>query len=210
MFRIIMKMGQGAEGSDGMGQQDRQRQQQGEGEEGGEREEKEEEPLWLGLDLSTQSLTAAVLRGDGVGGAFNEPVVLESINYEVPLYFCSYDTRIDNMYLFHAQSNTSTDSVVVAAAHQMILILPRTQQECAILPGAQQCSCTTTPCPGLVLHSSTLCFTAVPCAIFYRDSPGNMQHSRPQCIARCPFVRDHIIGTSIKYSGAYQYRRTAV
>ncbi|CAM9333617.1 unnamed protein product [Pylaiella littoralis] len=85
MFRIIMKMGQGAEGSDGMGQQDRQRQQQGEGEEGGEREEKEEEPLWLGLDLSTQSLTAAVLRGDGVGGAFNEPVVLESINYEKDL-----------------------------------------------------------------------------------------------------------------------------
>jgi len=48
-----------------------------------------EEALWLGLDLSTQSLTAAVLRGDGVGGASNEPVVLESVNYEVrvPLYF---------------------------------------------------------------------------------------------------------------------------
>lgn len=45
--------------------------------------QEKEEPLWLGLDLSTQSLTAAVLRGDGVGGDFNEPVVLESINYEV-------------------------------------------------------------------------------------------------------------------------------
>ncbi len=42
-----------------------------------------EDALWLGLDLSTQSLTAAVLRGDGVGGASNEPVVLESISYEV-------------------------------------------------------------------------------------------------------------------------------
>eukprot|EP00752_Nemacystus_decipiens_P002575 g2413.t1 len=41
-----------------------------------------QEPLWLGLDLSTQSLTAAVLRGNGVGGSFNEPVILESINYE--------------------------------------------------------------------------------------------------------------------------------
>lgn len=45
--------------------------------------QEKEEPLWLGLDLSTQSLTAAVLRGDGVGRSFNEPVVLESINYEV-------------------------------------------------------------------------------------------------------------------------------
>lgn len=42
-----------------------------------------DEPLWLGLDLSTQSLTGAVLRGNGVGGAFNDPVVLESINFEV-------------------------------------------------------------------------------------------------------------------------------
>lgn len=41
------------------------------------------EPLWLGLDLSTQSLTGAVLRGEGVGGEFNEPIVLESVNYEV-------------------------------------------------------------------------------------------------------------------------------
>lgn len=47
--------------------------------------QEKEEPLWLGLDLSTQSLTAAVLRGDGVGGNFNQPVVLESINYEVRL-----------------------------------------------------------------------------------------------------------------------------
>eukprot|EP00903_Cladosiphon_okamuranus_P010615 g10038.t1 len=44
--------------------------------------QEKEEPLWLGLDLSTQSLTAAVLQGDGAGGSFNEPVVLESINYE--------------------------------------------------------------------------------------------------------------------------------
>lgn len=46
-------------------------------------QEAQGEPLWLGLDLSTQSLTAAVLRGDGVGGTFNEPILLESINYEV-------------------------------------------------------------------------------------------------------------------------------
>lgn len=43
----------------------------------------QEPPLWLGLDLSTQSLTAAVLRGKGAGGASNDPVVLESVNYEV-------------------------------------------------------------------------------------------------------------------------------
>lgn len=46
-------------------------------------EEGDPPPLWLGLDLSTQSLTAAVLQGDGVGGVFNEPIVLESANYEV-------------------------------------------------------------------------------------------------------------------------------
>lgn len=40
-------------------------------------------PLWLGLDLSTQSLTGAVLRGNGVGGTSNDPVILESINFEV-------------------------------------------------------------------------------------------------------------------------------
>lgn len=45
--------------------------------------EMQEPPLWLGLDLSTQSLTAAVLRGKGAGGASNDPVVLESINFEV-------------------------------------------------------------------------------------------------------------------------------
>lgn len=43
----------------------------------------EPEPLWLGLDLSTQSLTGAVLKGYGKGGAFNEPLVLESVNFEV-------------------------------------------------------------------------------------------------------------------------------
>lgn len=41
------------------------------------------EPLWLGLDLSTQSLTGAILKGYGKGGAFNEPLVLESVNFEV-------------------------------------------------------------------------------------------------------------------------------
>lgn len=41
------------------------------------------EPLWLGLDLSTQSLTGAILKGYGNGGAFNEPLVLESVNFEV-------------------------------------------------------------------------------------------------------------------------------
>lgn len=51
----------------------------------GQEQEEQGEPLWLGLDLSTQSLTAAVLRGDGVGGTFNEPILLESINYEVLL-----------------------------------------------------------------------------------------------------------------------------
>lgn len=45
--------------------------------------EAEKDPLWLGLDLSTQSLTGAVLRGNGVGAIHNEPVVLESINFEV-------------------------------------------------------------------------------------------------------------------------------
>ncbi|CAN0032112.1 unnamed protein product, partial [Laminaria digitata] len=50
--------------------------------EGQEQEMQEEPPLWLGLDLSTQSLTAAVLRGKGAGGASNDPVVLESINFE--------------------------------------------------------------------------------------------------------------------------------
>ena len=49
----------------------------------GDGPQEKEEPIWLGLDLSTQSLTAAVLQGDGVGADFNEPVVLESINYEV-------------------------------------------------------------------------------------------------------------------------------
>ena len=48
-----------------------------------ESQQKEAESLWLGLDLSTQSLTGAVLRGRGQGGAFNEPVVLESVNFEV-------------------------------------------------------------------------------------------------------------------------------
>lgn len=43
----------------------------------------QEEPLWLGIDLSTQSVTGAVLRGSGRGGASNDPVVLESINFEV-------------------------------------------------------------------------------------------------------------------------------
>ncbi|CBJ33890.1 conserved unknown protein [Ectocarpus siliculosus] len=51
----------------------------------GQEQEEQGEPLWLGLDLSTQSLTAAVLRGDGVGGTFNEPILLESINYEKDL-----------------------------------------------------------------------------------------------------------------------------
>ncbi|CAN0504637.1 unnamed protein product, partial [Ectocarpus sp. 8 AP-2014] len=51
----------------------------------GQEQEEQGEPLWLGLDLSTQSLTAAVLRGDGAGGAFNEPILLESINYEKDL-----------------------------------------------------------------------------------------------------------------------------
>lgn len=44
---------------------------------------RDEEPLWLGLDLSTQSLTAAVLKGNGAGGTSNDPIVLESINFEV-------------------------------------------------------------------------------------------------------------------------------
>lgn len=48
--------------------------------EGGQREE---DSLWLGLDLSTQSLTAAVLRGSGTGGGSNQPVLLQSVNYEV-------------------------------------------------------------------------------------------------------------------------------
>ena len=48
-----------------------------------QQEMQEEQPLWLGLDLSTQSLTAAVLRGKGAGGTLNDPVVLESVNYEV-------------------------------------------------------------------------------------------------------------------------------
>ncbi|CAN0417590.1 unnamed protein product, partial [Ectocarpus sp. 12 AP-2014] len=51
----------------------------------GQEQEEQGEPLWLGLDLSTQSLTAAVLRGDGVGRNFNEPILLESINYEKDL-----------------------------------------------------------------------------------------------------------------------------
>lgn len=50
--------------------------------------EAEKDPLWLGLDLSTQSLTGAVLRGNGVGAIHNEPVVLESINFEVNLQTC--------------------------------------------------------------------------------------------------------------------------
>lgn len=40
------------------------------------------QPLWLGLDLSTQSLTGAVLKGDAAGGVHNYPVLLESINFE--------------------------------------------------------------------------------------------------------------------------------
>lgn len=40
------------------------------------------QPLWLGLDLSTQSLTGAVLKGDAAGGVHNDPVLLESINFE--------------------------------------------------------------------------------------------------------------------------------
>lgn len=61
--------------------------------EGQEQEMQEEPPLWLGLDLSTQSLTAAVLRGKGAGGASNNPVVLESINFEV----CGYCCRVSNI-----------------------------------------------------------------------------------------------------------------
>lgn len=53
--------------------------------------ELETDPLWLGLDLSTQSLTGAVLRGDGMGTAFNEPVVLESINFDVRTDFHEND-----------------------------------------------------------------------------------------------------------------------
>lgn len=41
------------------------------------------ELLWLGLDLSTQSLTGAVLQGNGTGMKYNEPVILERISYEV-------------------------------------------------------------------------------------------------------------------------------
>lgn len=51
-------------------------------------QEMQEPPLWLGLDLSTQSLTAAVMRGKEAGGASNDPVVLESINFEVCYYYC--------------------------------------------------------------------------------------------------------------------------
>lgn len=48
-----------------------------------QQQHQQQQPLWLGLDLSTQSLTAAILQGDGAGGRSNEPVVLESVNYEV-------------------------------------------------------------------------------------------------------------------------------
>lgn len=71
-----------------------------------------EEPLWLGLDLSTQSLTAAVLRGDGVGGDFNEPVVLESINYEVRTVSRSLKPRTGVHLHFEAQNTTTALSYV--------------------------------------------------------------------------------------------------
>lgn len=61
-------------------------------------------PLWLGLDLSTQSLTGAVLQGDGIGRAFNEPIVLESVNYEVKV------VCIFHVYMFACFCNTCRPS----------------------------------------------------------------------------------------------------
>lgn len=61
-------------------------------------------PLWLGLDLSTQSLTGAVLGGDGVGAEFNEPVVLESVNFEVGFEKMHEGKKAaDGCAMFHTQ-----------------------------------------------------------------------------------------------------------
>lgn len=64
------------------------------------------QPLWLGLDLSTQSLTGAVLRGEGVGGDFNEPVVLESVNYEVGM-----KRKLRVFFGDHARKEIDTSSI---------------------------------------------------------------------------------------------------
>lgn len=153
MFRMMMAAERSVDG-----QQGKQQEERGEDSVVGE---EEEEPLWLGLDLSTQSLTAAVLKGDGVGGAFNEPVVLESVNFEVSMcrsnlissgdhpHHHLHEVAVCCTYWYRAIPSTTSSSQVYCLLHEYTSVAP-------LRLLAQQCPLNSNSSSAAVLHNDTL------------------------------------------------------